>query len=186
MKITFSEWNNSYDKNLFECLVDVMSGNELIEVLGEPFLNMYYELNYGDRLVPTKISLQDTQDVAEILKMVYNSKWNSLSVTALDISSYDGFDTETIIEEKNNDKNFKELTGIVRNDVAGYESSDLEVDTETSDSLNELGGVDKEKKYIKRERDIRNLDIRQQMIDNTNIVKIICDDIADVISLKIF
>lgn len=158
----------------------------IIATIGTDFISKYYYIKYGDRPLPSKIHSMTSPELAELIVGVFSKRWTKLYDVAEEIAYFTGFDSETIIDENNLDNYTKSVLSENVDKVTAFDSPTLTTDNANDNSITESNEQDKTRRFTKKERDIQNVDIRRNMIDNSNIIDIVCDDVLSVIALKIY
>lgn len=182
--MNFSEWNNT-EKSLFDELEKLMP-NSVFETIGGYYFNFYYEMKHGDATMNSKIAKLTPAEVAAIIHKIFNARWTVVNDIAEELAYFNNFDKETIINEKNLNNTLRELRSKNENNVTGFDTDDTALNDSDNENLTETADGNSNKQYTKLERDIVNLDMRQRIIDNSNIVDIICDDIKTMLSLSVY
>lgn len=180
----FSEWNQG-EKDLFDELELLMPGS-VFESIGGYYFSFYYTMKFGDAPVTQKVAALKPKEVAKMIHAINNKRWTTLTDIAEEIAYYTNFDKETIINEENLNNTLRELKSKTDSNVTGFDTDDTALNDSDNENLTETADGNSNKQYKKLERDIKNLDIRQSIIDNTNIVNIICTDIKNMVSLLVY
>lgn len=180
----FSEWNKG-EKDLFDEL-ELLMPNSVFESIGGYYFSFYYTMKFGDTPVTKKVTALKPKEVAKMIHAINNKRWTTLTDIAEEIAYYTNFDKETIINEKNLNNTLRELRSKTDASVTGFDTDETALNDSDNENLTETADGNSNKQYTKLERDIKNLDIRQSIIDNSNIVDIICGDIKNMVSLLVY
>lgn len=181
----FNEWNVIQENSLFEELID-LAPNGIISKLGADEVNLYYAITYGGRELIEPLERINTRVVAKMIHGIHSDKWEKLSEMYSNEFEI-GFDSSTSTETLTIDTSNKDVSTNNTQQVSAYNDDELSNVSGEMDSLNEKGERENTTTITTTNKNLKSFDIQRNMLENRNsISRIICDDIASIVSLAVY
>lgn len=179
----YNEWNT--EQNSIFAELDDLNPNGIIGELGVSFLELYYSTFHGEKTIPKALENKSTSEIATLLDGFFMKQWVKLKEN-FETNLPVGFESETIIDEKNVDVSTKETDNKNTNKVTAF-NTDLFSDDSSNDSIiNELDNRERDKQYTQKKTSINSIDKQRKMIEKNNLTRMICVNISSVIGLSIY
>lgn len=181
--MNYVEWTK--DQNSIFAELDDLNPNGIIGELGVGYLEVFYEMNYGQRKVPNSIELKTTAETAFILNGLYMNQWERLK-EIFDTHLPIGFENETVIQEKYIDVDTKEIDNNNTNKTTAFNTTDFTDENSSDSTINEINNRERDKEYSKKSINLQSVEKQRTMIENENMSRAICVNISSIVGLSIY
>lgn len=179
----YLQWNTNQNSVFHE--LNVLAPDGLIGLLGVEQLELIFKIRYSNRIIVESIEDTDTSAIAGMLHRMFYEKWVKLSEIYLNDFEV-GFTSSSTVSSTNEATSSKELTTVTNNAVSPY-NEDVMVDvSENGESINEVGTSDGTRNSTVTTKALQSVDLQRALLENSNIVNTICEDVAKVITLPIY
>ena len=181
-RMRFNEWTRNKTSLFSEIFDDVELPDGFVVVPEQ--LDSTFNLLYGDRLVPSKLTDMSVKDVANHIKTLYNKKWvdnYKLLSDELDLGVSSSVKVTNTEKTSGTDSSNRKSKG----NVSAFDSDDLVPDDE---NLEEFSNERNNDVTGSKETETRSLwAVQQQMyMLEQSVEKRILEDVAKVVTLPIY
>ena len=183
MKVKYQQWTMNQN-NLFNELND-LTPNSIIQVLGVEQLHFLYLTKHGNKEVLPSLETATTKEVAKVINSMFMKKWVRLAELYLNEFEV-GFDSSSMNNAETTDSDNESVSTNSTSQVSAYN------DDEMSDVEGEIDSVVKTgtKTHTNNSNvvnvNIKSIDIQRNLLENSNITNVICQDVSSFIALSIY